>query len=145
MNDNIKGIFLKGMIYAYALVEENEISDKNKDEVYIKYTRQITKYLRKVKPTGLPDSDLTLLRSLQECVKSLDANYFEDKHFSPFIVAILLLDYLIRERKDLTMRNRFGHIDTALAITEIETTFTKNDIAKNHQVYVNKMLKLIGE
>ena len=35
MNDNIKDIFLKGMIYAYALVEENEISDKNKDEVYI--------------------------------------------------------------------------------------------------------------
>ena len=43
------------------------------------------------------------------------------------------------------MRNRFGHIDTALAITEIETTFTKNDIAKNHQVYINKILKLIGE
>lgn len=145
MNDNIKDIFLKGMIYAYALIEENEISDKNKDEVYIKYTRQITKYFNKVKPSKLSNNDLKLLGSLQERAKALDANYFEDKHFSPFIVSILLLDYLIRDRKDLIMRNRFGHINTELAITELETTFTQDDIAKNHQRYVNNILTLIGE
>lgn len=86
-----------------------------------------------------------MLKNKQQEVKELDISYFEDKILSPFIVSIMLLDYLIREKRDLEMRNRFAHFDTKLAISEIEKYFKENGVLESHQDFVSKILEIVGD
>lgn len=133
------------MVYGYALMQQTSIDDTNKDELYITQTKQIIRYFSKRKPKITSTEDLNVLKAKQIAVKELDLSYFEDKLFSPFIVAIMILDYLIREKRDVEMRISFGHFDTKAAIAEIEKYFKENCVAKSHQRFVNKILDIVGD
>jgi len=145
VKEQLKTIYYQSMVYAYALMQQTSIDDINKDELYITQTKQIIKYFSKRKPKITSTKDLNVLKAKQTAVKELDLSYFEDKLFSPFIVAIMLLDYLIREKRDVEMRSRFGHFDTKAAIDEIEKYFKENGVAKSHQKFVNKILDIVGD
>ena len=145
MKENLKIIYYQSLVYGYALMQYNNIDDTNIDEIYINQTKQIIKYFSKRKPKIATKQELKILKDKQQQVKELDISYFENKIFSPFIIAIMLLDYLIREKSDIEMRSRFGHFDTKLAIDEIEKYFKENGVAKSHQDFVNKILEIVGE
>lgn len=145
MKENLKIIYYQSLVYGYALMQYNNIDDTNIDEIYINQTKQIIKYFSKRKPKIATKQELKILKDKQQQVKELDISYFENKMFSPFIIAIILLDYLIREKSDIEMRSRFGHFDTKLATDEIEKYFKENGVAKSHQDFVNKILEIVGE
>ena len=79
MNENIKIAFLKSAVYGYALMQE--ITEENKNELWIKQLQQIKRYFSKAKPTGLIKSDINLLVRLQTKLKVIDSHFFEDKLF----------------------------------------------------------------
>lgn len=145
MKERLKTIYYQSMVYGYALMQQTSMNDTNKDELYITQTKQIIKYFSKRKPKITTTQDLNVLKAKQMAVKELGLSYFEDKLFSPFIVAIMILDYLIREKRDVEMRSRFGHFDTKAAIDEIEKYFKENGVAKSHQKFVNKILDIVGD
>lgn len=105
MKESIKINFLKSAVYGYALMEE--INDTNNQELWAKQILQIKRYFEKAKPVGLIKSDINVLVKLQEKLKQLDADFFEDKLFSPYVVCILILNYLMEEKRDLILRSRF--------------------------------------
>ena len=143
MNEKIKLAFLKSTVYGYALMQN--INEDNKNEVWIKQIQDIKKYFSKRSPKGLIKSDINVLVILQTKLKALDLTYFENKPFSPYIVCVLLLNYLIQEKRDLELKNRFLHLDIDIAISELELFFKKEDVNKTHQQFVIKILELIGE
>lgn len=143
MNENIKIAFLKSAVYGYALMQE--VTAENKNELWIKQLQQIKKYFSKTKPKGLIKSDINLLLRLQTKLKVIDSYFFEDKLFSPYICSILLLNYLMVEKQDIELRNRFSHLDIDKTVNEVELYFRKDDINKSHQKFIIKVLELVGE
>ena len=146
MKEIVKINFLKSLVYGYALIQLEDESSKNNDSLYVQRTKQIVKYFSKAKPPkALTQVDRVTLSKLQQKVKALDASYFEDKMFCGYIVAIIILDYLIYHKKDLTMRTAFLHFSTKTAISEVEQLFRENGTAKSHYKYVSLILEMIGE
>lgn len=143
MKESIKINFLKSAVYGYALMEE--INDTNSLELWAKQILQIKRHFEKSKPVGLIKSDINVLVKLQEKLKQLDADFFEDKLFSPYVVCILILNYLMEEKRDLILRSRFLHLDINVAIEAIEAKFRVNGVNKSHNDYFIKILELIGE
>ena len=143
MKESIKINFLKSAVYGYALMEE--INDTNKDEEWAKQIQQIKRYFEKAKPKGLIKQDIKILIYLQNKLKNLDMEYFEDKLFSPYVVCMLILNYIMTEKRDLELRNRFLHLDINIAIDAIESKFRDNGVNRSHNDYFIKVLELIGE
>jgi len=143
MKESIKINFLKSAVYGYALMED--INDTNKDEVWAKQIQSVKRYFERIKPKGLIKKDIKPLVKLQEQLKNLDADFFEDKLFSPYVVSMLILNYLMTEKRDLELRNRFLHLDINVAIDAIEEKFRANGVNKSHNDYFIKVLELIGE
>lgn len=143
MKEVIKINFLKSAVYGYALMED--INETNKDEIWAKQILQIKRYFEKAKPTGLIKSDIQVLIKLQDKLKQLDADFFEDKLFSPYVVCIFILNYLMEEKRDLILRSRFLHLDINIAVNEIEEKFKVNGVNKSHNDYFKNILELIGE
>lgn len=143
MNEAIKINFLKSAVYGYALMED--INDTNKDEIWAKQILQIRRYFEKAKPVGLIKSDINVLVKLQEKLKHLDDTFFKNKLFSPYVVCIFILNYLMQEKRDLVLRNKFLHLDINVAVNEIEEKFKVNGVNKSHNDYFKNILELIGE
>lgn len=143
MKESIKINFLKSAAYGYALMQE--ISEENKSEEWAKQIHQIIRYFEKAKPKGLFKKDVEILIKLQNKLKNLDADFFEDKLFSPYVISMLILNYLMAEKRDLELRNRFLHLDINIAIDAIEEKFRANGVNKSHNDYFIKVLELIGE
>lgn len=143
MNEAIKINFLKSAVYGYALMED--INETNKNELWAKQILQIRRYFEKAKPAGLIKSDINVLVKLQEKLKQLDADFFKNKLFSPYVVCIFILNYLMQEKRDLVLRNKFLHLDINIAINEIESKFKVNSVNKSHNDYFKSILELIGE
>ena len=143
MKQSIKINFLKSAVYGYALMEE--ITEENKTEEWAKQIQSIKRYFERIKPKGLIKKDIKPLMELQEKLKNLDMDFFEDKLFSPYVVCMLILNYLMTEKRDLELRNRFLHLDIDVAINAIEEKFRANGVNKSHNDYFIKVLELIGE
>lgn len=143
MKEVIKINFLKSAVYGYALMEE--ITEQNKKEEWAKQIQSIKRYFERAKPKGLTSKDVKPLMELQEKLKNLDMNFFEDKLFSPYVVCILILNYLMTEKRDLELRSRFLHLGIDIAISAIEDKFRTNGVNKSHNDYFIKVLELIGE
>ena len=143
MKESIKINFLKSAVYGYALMED--INESNKDEVWAKQILNIKRYFEKAKPKGLVKKDILVLIELQNKLKNLDIEYFEDKLFSPYVVSMLILNYLMTEKRDLELRNRFLHLDINIAVDAIESKFRANGVNKSHNDYFIKVLELVGE
>lgn len=143
MKESIKINFLKSAVYGYALMQE--ITEENKSEEWVKQILNIKRYFEKAKPKGLVQKDIAVLINLQNKLKALDMEFFEDKLFSPYIVSVLILNYLMTEKRDLELRNRFLHLDINVAVDAIESKFRVNGVNKSHNDYFIKVLELIGE
>ena len=143
MKESIKINFLKSAVYGYALMQE--INESNKDEVWAKQILNIKRYFEKAKPKGLVKKDILVLIELRNKLKNLDIEYFEDKLFSPYVVSMLILNYLMTEKRDLELRNRFLHLDINIAVDAIESKFRANGVNKSHNDYFIKVLELVGE
>ena len=143
MKESIKINFLKSAVYGYALMEV--INESNKDEVWAKQILNIKRYFEKAKPKGLVKKDILVLIELRNKLKNLDIEYFEDKLFSPYVVSMLILNYLMTEKRDLELRNRFLHLDINIAVDAIESKFRANGVNKSHNDYFIKVLELVGE
>lgn len=143
MKESIKINFLKSAVYGYALMQE--INEENKNEVWVKQINQIKRYFERTKPKEITNQDTKILSALQNKLKNLDIEYFENKLFSPYVVSMLILNYLMTEKRDLQLRNRFLHLDINIAIDAIESKFRSNGVNKSHNDYFIKVLELIGE
>lgn len=143
MKEAIKINFLKSAVYGYALMQE--INEQNKTEEWVKQIISIKRYFERINPKGLVKKDINVLVKLQEKLKELDMNFFEDKLFSPYVVCMLILNYLMTEKRDLELRNRFLHLDINIAIDAIEEKFRANGVNRSHNDYFIKVLELIGE
>lgn len=143
MKESIKINFLKSAVYGYALMQE--ISEENKSEEWAKQIQNIKRYFERTKPKELTVRDRKILIQLQDKLKNLDMNFFEDKLFSPYVVSMLILNYLMTEKRDLELRNRFLHLDINIVIDAIEEKFRVNGVNKSHNDYFIKVLELIGE
>lgn len=73
-------------------------------------------------------------------LKVLDSFYFENKMFSPYSCAILILAYLMHDKNDLELKNRFSHLNIKESIDELEKHFEGQDIYKSHNKFITKIL-----
>ena len=143
MKESIKINFLKSAVYGYALMQE--ITEENKNEVWVKQINQIKRYFERTKPKKITSQDTKTLSALQNKLKNLDMKFFEDKLFSPYVVCVLILNYLMTEKRDLELRNRFLHLDINIAVDAIEAKFREDGVNRSHNDYFIKVLELIGE
>lgn len=143
MKESIKSNFLKSAVFGYALMQE--ITEENKSQDWAKQINQIKRYFERHSPKGLKIQDTKVLIELQNKLKNLDLEFFEEKLFSPYVVSMLILNYLMTEKRDLELRNRFLHLNIDVSVNAIESKFRVNGVNKSHNDYFVKVLNLIGE
>ena len=139
MNEKLKIILLKALLFGYAEITKETTEAKSHDEVFYKQALEIAKYFKKQTPEKLIKADRELLDKVYRKFVSFDAEYFNDKLGSPYLCMITLLDYLVNEKKDLSLRAKFGHYD----FTRIDDELSKSDNLKKVYFDSNKYLNAV--
>lgn len=109
MNEKHKILILKSLLFGYAEITRDQTEDKNKDEFWYKQSLEIIRYFKKLKPEAVSKSDQIMLDKVYKKLTKFDSEYFEDKAGSTYLCMITILDYLIHEKNDLSLRLKFGH------------------------------------
>lgn len=136
MND-----LLLGLIRGYNSLTIEETNEKHHDSQWFKIAKDIEKKLLKFVPKNI--NQRLIINNFNK-IKELDADYFNDKDFSAFVMSILLLDYLKLEQRDTTSRSKFGHINTSAIIHELETTKEFQHITRSHHRFTTKIIETLG-
>ena len=134
-------MILKALVFGYAQITLD--SCKKHGEIWYEQCKQVNKYFSKKKGTAVKPHEKEWLDKKFKEVTKLDSEYFADRQHSSYACMIVILDYLIREREDLEMRNRFGHFGTTRITHELDTTSFIKDVSLDSQKYLFKVLELI--
>lgn len=134
-------LLIKQLIHGYSIMQE---TPKDTQQFWYKQTQEVKRYFEKRKPEPVNKKNAVYLQNKMQEIKELDIEYFDNKEFSPYMVMIMLLDYLIRELKDIEMRSKFIHYNTKKIIAELEIGFAKKEIVKNHHRYISKVLEKLN-
>lgn len=140
MNEKLKIIVLKALLYGYAEITKDMTEDRSKDEFFYKHTLEIIKYFKKNKPTLLSKSDRVLVDKVYRKFVSFDAEYFTDKDGSPYLCMLSILIYLIREKNDLILKSKFGHYDYDLMLRELARSNTLRGVHFDTEKYITAVL-----
>lgn len=140
MNEKLKIIVLKALLYGYAEITKDITDESARDEFFYKHTLEICKYFKKNKPTLLSRADRVLVDSIYKKFVTFDAEYFDDKNGSPYLCMLSILIYLIKEKNDLMLKSRFGHYDYNLMLNELAKSNSLRGVYFDSEKYINAVL-----
>lgn len=133
---------LLSLIYAYTDITIKHTIEEKRNTEWYKIAEAINKNIYRRKRAKLTPARSKKLLALFDKAKYLDEEYFlEDKDFSSFTVAILLLDTSIREYGHLFSRCKLGHYNTPNIVQELETTESFRELIKTHHRFVTKLIE----
>ena len=146
MLDTVQEVTLKTVMGAYANLVVRETPEEHRNSAWYQISYQVAKYFGKPnKRYGrLLDSQKSLINNNIENLKQLDVKFFEDKDFSPFICMFNILEFLIKEIKDLECRNRFGSYPIDRIRAELYAMDKINKVSLDSDSYMGKVLNNIG-
>lgn len=142
MNDNQRRI-IYGMIYAYADIVRDTTEEMHKNKIWYKQALEVCKFFKKRKSEKVSSGTHEMLNKKRNELINLDATYFEGKDFSPYACMFLLLQYMVKEIEDTTLRVKFGYWDYNRIFDEIRELMP--DLAKDNNRYITKLLEAIKE
>lgn len=140
---NKRELLISAVCHAYASMVVDKTEDKYRNTIWYKQACSIDNFFKKKKPVRLKTEYRLMLEKMFEEIKALDADYFTDKSFSPYICMLYCLNYLIEELRSTTIRVKFGHIDTLSIINEIETTDGLKGTGRDTFRYFTKVLDIV--
>ena len=132
---------LLGLILSYSMIIAQGVTKNNDNAVWVKPCCDMYKTIAKRKIPQLTEiRSITLLANYDK-IQKMDTEYFNGLERSPFVIAILLLNYAINERKCLFSRSKLSQIDTMKYIEELERSNQWRDLIKTHHRYITKLIE----
>lgn len=142
---NKQSLLLQAITHSYAAITVNETEQQYRNRIWYKQAVEVDKYFNKKKPILMKEANRNLLEKVFNRIKELDAIYFEDKEFSAYVCMILGINYLLNEIRDTSIRTKFGHWDTTLILSEVETTDGLKGVGSSSYKYFDKVLDVLEE
>ena len=133
-----KEIALLAILNGYSNITKqlNQVEDK----LLVRLLNDVIKFYSKLKPPrGI---DVKLADKYYQKLKQIDIQEFEEQKFSSMIMAILLLDYLVNENKETSLRNKFLHYPIKQMIEELEVNSSFRATMFNHHRVITKMIEV---
>lgn len=139
-----KTLLLKALLFGYAEISvENTLKEYHNEFWYLQ-CKEVVKYLGKQKPSLLPSADRKYLdKKFQELV-NLDADHFANKHHSSYLNMLTILEYLILEMRDTSLRVKFGHYNFDKYRNDLETNTKFKSLYFDSNKFLAKTLDKIG-
>ena len=108
---------IDSLVLGYGLMIYKEYQDK-RDTQWYRMAKEISKTFNKQRFRYTEQEKVKISKGLKH-LSNLDATYFEDKKFSPFICIIKLVEYMIREQEDWFYKGKLAHWDLDLLNQEL--------------------------
>ena len=146
MLDTVQSVTLKTVMGAYANLVVKETPEEHRKSVWYQISYQVAKYFGKPNKryNGLLENQRKLINSNIKKLKELDVKFFEDKDFSPFICMFNILEFLIKDIKDLECRNRFGSYPIDRIREELYAMDKVNKVSLDSDSYMGKILDILN-
>lgn len=136
MTEKLKLIILKALLFGYAEITRDTTIEESKDEEFYKQALEVCKFFKTKKPEPLSKQDRELLDKVYRKFVAFDAEYFENNLGAPYLCMLSLLDYLVNEKNDLSLKSRFGHYEFARMQLELDNSKTLSLPYNNANKYV---------
>ena len=144
MNDKLKIVILKAVMHGYSSMVANETKEESRGEQWYKQSVDINKYFNKIKSIRVANSDKELVNNVYKKLVSFDAEYFEHKLYAPYLCMFTILDYLVNELQDTSLRVKFGHFPFEKVREELHNNKEFKNLYFDSNKYMSKLLDKIG-
>lgn len=141
MNEKYKILVLKSLMFGYADIVKDQTKENSKNEQWYKQALEVRKYFLKIKPEPVSKTDRELLDKVYKKFVTFDAEYFQDKAGSPYLCMITILDYLVNEKRDTSLRVKFGHYPFKQIQQELGTMDELKKYYFDSEKYLSKILE----
>ena len=146
MLSTVQSVTLKTVMGAYANLVVKETPEEHKEKLWYQLAYRVAKYFGKPNKRykGLLEGQKNEINNNIEKLKVLDVEFFEDKDFSPFICMFNILEFLIKDIKDLECRNRFELYPLDRMRKELYDMEGINKVSLDTDSYMGKVLDTLG-
>jgi len=146
MLSTVQSVTLKTVMGAYANLVVKETPEEHKEKLWYQLAYRVAKYFGKPNKRykGLLENQKNEINNNIEKLKLLDVSFFEDKDFSPFICMFNILEFLIKDIRDLECRNRFGSYPIDRIRAELYAMDKINKVSLDTDSYMGQVLDTIG-
>lgn len=144
MSEKLKLIILKALLFGYAEITRDTTLQESKDEAFYKQALEVYKFFKTRKPEPLPKADRELLDKVYRKFVSYDAEFFENNLGAPYLCMLSLLDYLVNEKNDLSLKTKFGHYEFSRMQIELDNSKTLSLPYRNANKYVVNLINMLN-
>jgi len=146
MLSTVQDVTLKTVAGAYANLVVKETPEEHKSKVWYQLAYKVAKYFGKPNKRykRLLDNQRAEINKNIDKLKELDVEYFQDKDFSPFICMFNILEFLIKEIRDLECRNRFELYPLDRMRKELYDMEGINKVSLDTDSYMGKVLDCLN-
>jgi hypothetical protein len=133
--------FILGLILSYSKIIAQGVPKNSDNEIWVKPCCDMYKIISKRKIPQLTEIRSINLLANYDKIQKIDIEYFKDMERSPFAIAILLLNYAIKENSCLFCRSKLSQIDTMKYIEELERSEQWRGLIKSHHRYLTLLIE----
>lgn len=141
METKSKTVLLETVAAAYALLTIKTADEGDKDhsdKIWYKQAKEVSRYFTKRSRVKLNESERILINKKYDEIIEFDSEYFKDQKYSPYVCMFNIMEYLILELRDTSLRVKFGHWEFLRIKKEIYEMFKK--VGMDSDRYVGNLL-----